>query len=63
MRKRLKADLYLPLKPAFALRSIGMPPEPQAEAPRYTVERRGNCTILWLGRGESETMIAAFRKW
>jgi hypothetical protein len=36
-------------------------PPPAPTRPRYTVERRGSCTVIWLGRGEGRTMIAAFR--
>ncbi len=60
MRRKLKIDLYLPLDPGFALGCLSLPEQKVAQDPtRYTVERRGSCTVIWLGRGEDRTMLAA----
>lgn len=54
MRKRLKADLYLPRPPVGALRFIEPTETPEyRDLRRYVVERLpGGCVVYWLGRKE-----------
>ena len=46
----------------YAKRHLPAPIEPALEPVRYTVERRGGCTILWLGDGQGRTTAARFRE-
>ncbi len=47
---------HLAMREALTLHSKG-----RGTLPPYKIEQRGSCTIVWLGRGEGRTMIAAFR--
>ncbi len=52
------------LRPSLSPAMIGVAreaPTSRSDLPRYTLERRGNCTIIWLGGGEDRTTVATFR--
>jgi hypothetical protein len=55
MKKRLKADLYLPREPAGIIQSLEAAGEKKpSDAPAYTVDRLpGGCVVIGLPGGQA----------
>lgn len=54
-------DSVRPGRDLYVKRHLPARVELGLEPARYTAERRGGCTVIWLGGGEDRTTVAALR--